>query len=77
MKAKQNINLFKTLMNKKQKARIAAFITLIVMAYTGISFFIDVSGAAWPHLYIFAIAAWLHGIFWGYRYALEGRFTWL
>lgn len=77
MKSKQNINLLKTLMNKKQIARIAGYITLSVMAFTGISLFLGGSGATWPHLYIFAVAAWLHGICWGYRYALEGRFTWL
>ena len=64
-------------MKKKRIAQIAGYITVAIMAYTGISLLIGGPDAAWPHLYIFAIAAWLHGICWGYRYALEGRFTWL
>jgi len=62
---------------KKQIARIAGYVTLSAMAFTGISFLLGGSEATSPYLYIFAVAAWLHGISWGYRYALEGRFTWL
>lgn len=64
-------------MNNKQIARLAGFLTLSVMAFTGISFLLDDARAPWPHFYIFALFAWLHGICWGYLYAVQGRFTWL
>lgn len=64
-------------MNKILISSILGWVTLLVMAYMGVTFFLIGTGSAWPRFSLFAVAAWLHGICWGYRYALEGRLTWL
>lgn len=64
-------------MNKKRVAQIAGWSTLAIMALIGISFYANGENDVWPRVLVFSIASWIHGICWGFRYALEGRFTWL
>lgn len=64
-------------MDRKTVARILEYLTLTMMAVSAIAYLYGDHDTAWPCVMVFVIAAWIHGICWGYLYALKGRLTWL
>lgn len=63
-------------MNHQTIVRIAEYLTLLVMFLSAVFYLYGDHDTAWPYIVVFIIAAWLHGICWGYLYALKGRLTW-
>ncbi len=64
-------------MDKKTIARLAGYLTLAAMAVSVALYFFGPVQCAGSAIVMLLFSSWLHGICWGYRYALEGRMTWL
>lgn len=64
-------------MDRKTVIYIVEYLALGIMALSvGIYLYLDNHDAAWPWVMLFVFATWVHGIFWGYLFALRGRLTW-
>ena len=63
-------------MRKKIIVRLLSYITLVIMIASVAIYLLGAAHLLVPAILGLLVSSWLHGICWGYLYALEGRLTW-